>query len=273
MSPVSFPRSAVAAIALVAAFAARPTSTLAQSVASATESSSLETNAPLPGAPSQPQPQLQPSAAAKHGVETSVAVGAFADLTATRLQNLTNGGILTQSSAPVAGVAWAFRQSFRPWLGYSVNMSFTRTSMHNTNDATQGTASTGANYDTPVDQYELSLSYLAQKRITPKLTGFSELGAGMLTVLPENRGFKPLGTPYYLMPPVTFRPLGVLGLGVDYHFNPRWALRAEYRSLIFKYPDFGGATGKNLTSSSQPTVSLTYSFGTKRKSNGKGGFF
>lgn len=272
--------SAMAAVLLAPALwpaLAHAQSSPAEASAVPAESSSTPESV-LPEAPGLPQDAAPapaaapavPQAPARRGVETSLSLGVFADLTATRLESIgSNGSFLVQSAIPVAGVAWSVRQSFTDWLGYSVNMSFARTSMHTNRGGSFGGAAYSSNYYTPVDQYELSLSYVARKHITPKLTGFTEVGAGMETFLPQDRGPKPLSTPYYLMSPVTFRPLGVLGLGVDYHFNPHWALRAEYRGLIFKYPDFGGTTGKNITSSSQPTVSITYTFGGKSKPGGK----
>jgi hypothetical protein len=254
-------------LAMVAGAQSRSTVvvSLPEASGAVSESSSSSSGDALPETPA-----VTPrTATTKHHVETTVSLGAFASLTPTRLQNGSHGELATESASPAAGALGTFRQSFTPWLGYSVNMGFTRTTLHYTNGASYGSAGTAANYYTPADQYELSLSYVAQKHITPRLTGFFDLGAGMQSFLPENRGAKPLGTPLYETPPVTFRPLGVGGLGVDYHFSPALALRAEYRGLLSKYPDFAGVGPRLISVSSQPTVSVTYTFGAKKKEKNK----
>ena len=146
-------------------------------------------------------------------------------------------------------------------------MGYTRSSEHNTNNATNNLPAPN-NFDIASNVYELSASYVAQKQLNHKLSGFTELGAGMLSFLPVHRGasainYAPLGIRAFV-PPVTFRPMGVFGIGVDYHFNPQLALRAEYRAQLYKYADFGIGLPKLYTVSSEPTVSLTYTFGKKK---------
>lgn len=190
--------------------------------------------------------------------ETTLSLGAAAQLTATRITTS------PQALDPSATVLGSVRQSFRPWLGYTANFGYTRTTEQNP----QATFYPPSNFPIPSNVYEVSVAYLAQKRVTPKLTGFADLGGGVLTFLPVHRGpsakeFVP-GENFSRVPSVLFRQLGVAGVGVDYHFNARLALRAEYRGLLYKYPDFQGAVGRQITVSSQPTVSLTYTFGRGR---------
>jgi hypothetical protein len=226
-----------------------------------------------PGAStSQPEPaQAEPGKSAslptktKPHLATSFSLGAAAQLTATRLT-----GDLTypaQSLDPSAAVLGTFRQSFRPWLGYSINMGYSRTTQHNVSTAIsyqQGSVAL-ARFDIPANMYELSASYVAQKRVTPKLTGFVDVGVGMVSFLPIHRG--PDAANYVpnnnraLVPPVTFRPAAVGGFGVDYHLTRHLGLRAEYRALVYKYADYGINLPKAVTVSSEPTVSLTWNLG------------
>jgi hypothetical protein len=172
-----------------------------------------------------------------------------------------------QSLDPSPAVLGTFRQSFRPWLGYSINMGYSRTTQHNVSTAIsyqQGSVAL-ARFDIPANMYELSASYVAQKHVTPKLTGFADVGAGMVSFLPIHRGadaanYVPNNN-RALVPPVTFRPAGVGGFGVDYHLTRHLGLRAEYRALVYKYADYGINLPKAVTVSSEPTVSLTWNLG------------
>jgi hypothetical protein len=196
--------------------------------------------------------------------ETTVSLGAAAQLSATRIQLNPDGTANSQGLNPTAAVVGSVRQSFTPWLGYTATVGYARSTEVNTGEL-------GLNaspyFAIPVDVYETSLSYHLQKHITPRLTGFVDAGGGMLTFLPVHRGadaknFVPHQN-YALVPSVTFRPLVVSSVGIDYHFKHNLALRAEYRGLFYKYPDFGGSVGRELTLSSEPAVSVVYQFGRK----------
>ncbi len=214
----------------------------------------------LPQAPQSANVAAQPAGPVKrHPIETSVSLGAAAQLTATRVTQ----PLGSQSFDPSVCVLGSVRQSFRPWLGYSANFGYTRTTEEN------GSLSYFASrLAIPSNVYELSLAYMIQKHITPRLTGFADLGAGVLTFLPVHRGSTAsasLPTSTSTVPSVLFRQLGVAGVGVDYYFNSHLALRAEYRGLLYKYPNYSGLAGRLVTVSSQPTLSVTYTFGRGKK--------
>ncbi|HEY5331856.1 MAG TPA: hypothetical protein VIJ79_18395 [Acidobacteriaceae bacterium] len=202
--------------------------------------------------------------AMRHKVETTVSLGGSPQLTATRIENGNSGGFITQSLHPSPNIVATFRQNFRPWLGYSVNIGYTRASEHNTNDAGAQSVGTRSNFYVPNNVWELSLSHVAQVHLTHRLTGFTDEGAGFLAFQPAKRG-STYSIPYAGGCCVTvgtnFRPLIVFGTGVDYHFDPQWALRAEYRGLLYKFADYGQNLPKLITITSEPTVSLTYTFG------------
>jgi hypothetical protein len=198
--------------------------------------------------------QTAPTHADTH-VETTISLGAAAQLTATRVQIDQFNSFNTQALDPSAAVLGTIRQSFKPWLGYTANFGFTRTTEVNTGPTIAEDAS---HYlAIPSNVYETSVAWHLQNHITPRLTGFVDAGAGALTFLPHH--VYPTG----FAPAVTFRPLGLASIGIDYRLTPHLALRAEYRGLIYKYPDFGGYVPRSVTLTSQPTISLVYQFDRK----------
>lgn len=186
-------------------------------------------------------------------VETSVSLGMAAQLTATR--TLYDNG--SQGLTPSVAVLGTVRQSVRPWLGYTVNLGYTRSTenIRGFNASARFPLPTATLLAIPGNVYEASAAYLMQKHITPRLTGFADLGGGVLRFQPKDQ----------TVAPVINRPLGVAGVGVDVSLSNHVGLRAEYRGLLFKYPDLNGTQGRALTESSQPTVSLIYKFGRMRK--------
>ena len=202
----------------------------------------------------------------KRPVETSVSLGAFPQLTATRIVTSPNN-FATESVSPSTGVLGTLRQSFSPWLGYSVNMGYTRATEHATDNAGFPPSNNASNLTLPANVYELSLSYLAERHLTPRLSTFADVGAGMLAFLPEHRGSPAVDLALYgvFSPNVSYRPLGVAGFGIDYCLTPSLSLRAEYRGQLYKFADYGNAVPRYLTVTSEPTLSLVYTFGHPRR--------
>lgn len=201
--------------------------------------------------------------------QTSFSLGTFGQFTPTRVQsNVPQGNFVTSGASPTAGVLGTFRQQFRPWFGYSINMGYTRATERFTEYG--NTPNTNNDYDVKVhsNMYELSLSYVASKQITPRMSGFVEAGAGVLAFLPVVPASR--DAVYYVglqnalyFANVNFVPETVGGLGVHWHLANSFGIRAEYRGLIYTNTPFGYTVHKATTLSSEPTVSLTYSFGHK----------
>lgn len=210
-----------------------------------------------------PLPTIKPVPCrpALHHPDTSLSLGAFSQLTASRILN-DPYNFRTESMSPSAGVLGTFRQTYSPWLGYSLNMGYTRASERATDNADFPNLYSTSNLTIPANVYELSLSYLAQTHLTPRLSPFADIGAGVLTFLPEHRGATAIDfVPYRsLVPSVTFRPLGVGGVGFDYALSRHLSLRAEYRGQLFKFADYADTLPKHLTVTSSPTLSLVYNF-------------
>jgi len=206
--------------------------------------------------------------------QTSFSLGTFGQFTPTRIESNAEFGepqyvnFLTSGASPTVGVLGTFRQQFRPWLGYSVNMGYTRVTERFTQYS--NFPNTFNDYDVKVNtnMYELSLSYTASKQLTPRMSGFAEAGAGALAFLPAiPRSVLP--SPYssfqnqFYFANVAFAPETVGGLGVHWHLANSFGFRAEYRGLIYTNTVFQHTVHKAMTLSSEPTVSLTYSFGHK----------
>jgi hypothetical protein len=209
------------------------------------ESSSVAESA-VPTAP-------MPMRTAKPKVETTVSVGGFSQLTATRITTPLNN-FNTESMTPSGGVLGTFRQSFKPWLGYAVSFGFTRAEEHYTQDAGFYSFGTGNDQRVAANMYEFTLSYVAEKHLTRKLSGFADVGAGMIAFQPVNAGDAVNN----------YRAAGVGGIGVDYDLGHRFGLRAEYRGQLYKFADYGDRFAKTYTVTSEPTLSLVYRFGKGR---------
>jgi len=206
-------------------------------------------------------PSAPQAATPKRRVETTISAGVTGQFTATRItENST--ALITQSLSPSAGFLATFRQSFTPWLGYSVNLGYTRATYHYTAAAPAASAGTTAETYIPNNMYETSVSYIAQKHLTPSLTLFGEAGAGAIAFAARYYDVRSSPRNFSLtFRNNTFRPEGIAGFGMDYRLGHGLGLRAEYRGLFAKYPDYASGSVRSTTINSQPTLSITYSLG------------
>ena len=167
----------------------------------------------------------------------------------------------TQSSSPSAGVLGTFHQSIRPWLGYNVNLGYTRFTQNYSYTAgfTSKAPVSGlgnANYSRAslgTNMYELTLAYVAEGPRHKRLRTFAQFGGGGLFFLPTDASYANQQT----------RPTMVFGTGLEYKFGNRLGIRAEYRGLFYKGPDFaaGVSTIQRLfTVTNAPSISLVYRF-------------
>jgi hypothetical protein len=206
-------------------------------------------------------PPTPPPCRAKHHTDTSISLGLFPQLTIDRTSDFY--GFSQQGTAPSTGTLGTFRQTFRPWLGYSINLGYSRVSEQYRNASAPYYGLGDFNID--ANMYESSITYIAHTPVNKHFSLFGEIGPGLLTFLPVHRGadaidYAPNGFAY-LIPNVQVRPTGVFGSGIDLHLTRRFDLRAEYRGLFYKNPDFNTGDypySKQLTLTSEPTISLVY---------------
>lgn len=216
----------------------------------------------------------------KFAPEMDISLGLYGQQTVTRMPTTatmysatgTRYTQVTQGTAPSAGLLATFHQSFTPWLGYNVNFGFTRLTEHYSNAyegiSTSSTVPAGSGFirgAVRANMYEVTVASVIQGPCTRRLSTFAQFGGGGLFFTPLSSG---LGATRETRPAMLF------GAGANYKLTPRLDLRAEYRGLFYKSPDFGipdiypGITSPDqfpmtrlFTVTSTPTVSLVYRFG------------
>jgi opacity protein-like surface antigen len=102
--------------------------------------------------------------------------------------------------------------------------------------------------------YELTLAYAFYGPRSERFRTFGQIGGGGLFFEPINANFAHQET----------RPAMVFGVGAEYDFSRHLSVRAEYRGLFYKMPDFGIDNGfpkqRLFTVTNTPAISLVYRF-------------
>jgi opacity protein-like surface antigen len=213
-----------------------------------------------------------------------VSLGAFGQLTGTRTPVITNQfsfGVSTaqktQGTTPSAGVLGTLHQSFRPWLGYNVNLGYTRFSENYSygsaflpsKDSTFKPFSSFSQGAIGTNMYELTIAYVVDGPRNKRFSTFGQFGGGGLFFLPTQSN-SPASQ--------QTRPAMVFGVGMNYKLTNHLDVRAEYRGLFYKNPDFAYYVGnfpitKLFTVTNTPAVSLVYRFGRAKKSANSAKFY
>lgn len=170
----------------------------------------------------------------------------------------------TQSQSPSPGALVTFHQAVKPYLGYNVNFSYNRFKQtdsegsgyvpgQGTNPPSGGSFFAGA-LDTHM--YELTLAYAFYGPHSKRFHTFGQIGGGELFFEPINASFAHQQR----------RASMVFGVGGEYDVSSHFAVRAEYRGLLYKMPDFGIHSGlpaqKLFTVTNMPAISLVYRLNT-----------
>lgn len=200
---------------------------------------------------------------------TDISVGIFGQLTPTRIPT-TNETIstptvsgesffqATQGTTPSVGVLGTLHQQFNRWLGYNVNLGYSRFTENYSNSYTY--TSTAPPYSESwtshtsigTNMYELSAASVVQGPRTKQFSTFFQTGAAILSFLPTQDPSP--GS-------AQFRPALLFGMGFNYRLSEHFGVRAEYRGQFYKNPDFKMSLDKLFTVTNAPAVSLVYSFG------------
>ena len=228
---------------------------------------------------------LDTHVAPQHGIFTpgiDLSLGAFGQFTETRMpmtttvypQTGTGYTQVTQGAALSGGVLATIHQSFSPWLGYNVNFGYTRFTEHYSNaeqfvpNATSGppASSSFVKGDMRTGMYEVTVAPVIEGPRTRRFSTFAQFGGGGLFFEPGSNA--KLGASQQT------RPAMVFGVGANFKLSEHLDMRAEYRGLFYKSPDFNvgditpGVTPPNsfpmtrlFTVTSTPAVSLVYHFG------------
>lgn len=230
------------------------------------------------------QSVVAPSPHKKFVPETDISLGVFGQLTPTRAP-LTNyafaGGTnvtqFTQGASPSAGALGTIHQAIKPWLGYNVNFGYSRFAER----YSWGFATTPTGVHVPpqypvyhfaqgsirTNMYELTGAYSIQGPRNSRWSTSAQLGGGGLFFLPTHDP-----SPYAEQ----FRLAMVFGAGINYKLSDHFGLRAEYRGLFYKNPDFKNnydtpvPITKLFTVTGEPTISIVYTFGHRRAKRSTG---
>ena len=183
----------------------------------------------------------------------------------------------TQGTAPSAGGLATFHQSFKPWLGYNANFGFTRFTEHYSNgiqfvpNSASGLqpSSSFVRGAVRTNMYEATVASIIEGPRTKRFRTFAQFGGGGLF-------FDPLSSKTGTKQQT--RPAMLLGVGANFKLTEHLDLRAEYRGLFYKSPDFnlldidpGNSSTSQFpmtrlfTVTSTPAVSLVYRFGGVKK--------
>ena len=195
--------------------------------------------------------------------EMNLTIGATAQLTATRTANQ-YGSQYIQGTTPTLGLLAGFHHQIKPVEGYNINFGYTRLTENYqrnngaTDPATGVTSGTYTRGSVPTDVYEVSSMYVVKRpQVGRQYQPFAEAGGGALIFAPTAAPFKGH---------TSVRAAFAFGGGVEYRMGYHLGLRAEYRGLLYKYPDFGDVltqvpVSKFFTVTSEPSISLVYRFG------------
>ncbi len=191
-----------------------------------------------------PLPTHKPVPCARFRPETSVSLGAFLPThryphrqCSLRLQHCKHVPPPPESSAPFARASVPGSATPSTWATPAPPSAGT----YNAGFESMGTPS---NLIIPSNMYELSLSYLAEKHVTPRLSRLRRRRRRRAHLPPrtprrQRHRLRPPTAPSF--PPSAFVLSGVGGIGVDYLLTSHLSLRAEYRGQLYKFADYGNA--------------------------------
>lgn len=161
-----------------------------------------------------------------------------------------DGPGVAQHTTDSAGLLISYRNRFGNWLGADLSYGYTRNTQ-------QTFLPAGAfNVQSNVHQATAALVATAPGRVIG-FRPFVLAGAGALTFCPtDNVGGFVLGADRHA------RGALVYGGGADFDISDRFAIRLEYRGLLYKRPDFGlGFLDSNATAhTAQPLAGFVIRF-------------
>lgn len=207
--------------------------------------------------------------------ETDISLGISGQLTPTRTslqyaESLSGPTVsqTTQGTSPSAGVLGVIHQAIYSWLGYNINLGYSRfPERYSRGEASRPTSPTEyppssfSQGSIRTNMYELTMAYSIQGPRTERWSTSAQVGAGGLFFLPIHNP-----SPFA----VQCRPAMVFGTGFTYMLSSHLSLRAEYRGLFYKNPTFHNSNTSVPISdffvvTNEPTVSVVYIFGHKSK--------
>jgi opacity protein-like surface antigen len=159
-----------------------------------------------------------------------------------------NNGIQNQATNS-GGFLVGYRYAIRRWLAAEANYGYTR----NTQTYTTGLASARVQSNV----HEITGAAVATVPYFGRLRPFVLAGGGVLVFDPtSNAGATVISAS------TQTRGAFLYGAGADYFLTNHWGLRAEYRGLVYKAPDFNvaGLNPDTWTHVAQPSAGIVFRF-------------
>ena len=163
-------------------------------------------------------------------------------------KNSDSNGIQNQATNS-GGFLVGYRYAIHRWLAAEVNYGYSR----NTQTYTSGLASAGVQSNV----HEITGAAVATAPYFGRLRPFVLAGGGVLVFDPTNSaGATVIGAS------TQTRGAFLYGAGADYFLTNHWGLRAEYRGLVYKVPDFNiaGLSPDSWTHVAQPSAGIVFRF-------------
>ncbi len=178
-----------------------------------------------------------------------VGVGVF-----DQISDASNGNLVRDDTTSSGGVLFSFRQPYKPWLGYDVNVGYTKFfESYNKN-----TVKLQSNVT------DLSISYLFQSTPIYGVQPFLSVGGGLIVFSPIQRTItnEASNPNQALNLSVQFLPEFVYSLGLDVPVYKRFGVRGGLRGLKYKTPDFHqfSIDTKTLRTTFEPNINVYYRF-------------
>ncbi len=162
-----------------------------------------------------------------------------------------NGNFIRDDTTESGGALVSFRQPWRPWLGYEVNVGYTKFyESYNKNVVKVQSNVT-----------DFSVSYLLQSPAYHGVEAYLALGGGIIVFSPiagtvTNVNQPGTSLPSQLLPEFTWN------LGLNYSLYKRIGVQGGLRGLKYKTPDFHqfAIDTKTLRTTLEPNIGVFYRF-------------
>jgi len=163
-----------------------------------------------------------------------------------------NGNFIRDDTTESGGALVSFRQPWRPWAGYEVNVGYTKFyEAYN-----KGVTKVESNVT------DLSFSYLLQSPAYYGVQAYLTLGGGIIVFSPIAGTITNLNSPTTTSLPSQLLPEFTYNLGLNYSLFKRFGVQGGLRGLKYKTPDFHqfSLDTKTLRTTLEPNIGVYYRF-------------
>jgi opacity protein-like surface antigen len=167
------------------------------------------------------------------------------NLTGTYTKN-SGDSFVSQGATKSAGFLASYRFSFTPHQAVEANYGYSKNSQNYFN---------GDFISVQAGVHELTGAYVL-KASNSRFSPFALAGTGALIFSPTSNVDPFLGAS------TQARAVFLYGAGADYNLSSHFGIRAQYRGLVYKAPDFGisGLQTDAVTHMAEPSIGLVFRF-------------